>query len=197
MPTNDLPGDPTRPNAALSRMVFGIFTIAVAIGATACRPDDPLPTGPRMAPPSAPQAAVVGASVTLLPTLGGTTTGADAINDAGQVVGSSQTAGNATQHAFLWTPGQGMQDLGTLDGTCSLAHDLNAAGRVVGQGLGYAFLWTPGHGMQDLGTLGGTSSSAEGINDAGQVVGFSFTAGNAAEHAFLWTPGQGMQDLGT
>ena len=38
------------------------------------------------------------------------------INNAGQIAGYSYTTGNAATHAFLWTPGSGMLDLGTLGG---------------------------------------------------------------------------------
>ena len=44
---------------------------------------------------------------------------ANAINDAGQVVGAAYTRARDTvspQHAFLWEAGRGMQDLGTLGG---------------------------------------------------------------------------------
>ena len=54
------------------------------------------------------------------------------INDAGQVVGWSSTAGDAA-HAFITGPdGMGMRDLGTLGGTDSVARGINDAGQVAG-----------------------------------------------------------------
>ena len=171
---------------------------------TACRQDDALPTGPRVAPPSGPLVAIEGANVTDLPFAG------VAINDAGQVAGTQnpgEGAGEPPPRAMLYTPGVGVQDLGTLGGTKSAAYALNEQGQVVGYsttatGARHAFLWTPGAGMRDLGVLAeGLGSIARGINDRGAVVGqstlpYPATARNPETHAFLWTPAGGMQDLG-
>jgi probable HAF family extracellular repeat protein len=165
----------------------------------ACSSDDPLPTGPRTTP-TAPVAAIVGATVTGVPF------DVAAINESGQVVGTSMAGG--VPRAMLWSLSEAAQDLGTLGGTSSWAYAINESGQVVGASLTstgsrHAFLWTPGQGMQDLGTLpGGTSSTARGINDLGQVVGESKVPRPQPDprepetQAFLWTPGQGMHDLG-
>jgi probable HAF family extracellular repeat protein len=172
---------------------------------TACREDDPLPTGLRVAMPSGPLVAIEGANVTSLPFVG------VAINDAGQVAGTQNPGerpeGSPPPRAMLYTPGAGVQDLGTLGGTRSEAYALNEQGQVVGYsttatGIRHAFLWTPGVGMRDLGVLaGGLGSVARGINDRGEVVGQSTLPipaipRNPETHAFLWTPTGGMQDLG-
>ena len=135
-----------------------------------------------------------------LGTLGGANSSAWAINDAGLIVGRSDTA-SGEQHAFLWTPGIGMVSLGTLGGASSSAADINEAGQVVGRaetasGEEHAFLWTPTGGMIDLGTLGGegSRSQAEGINDVGEVVGL-FTRDD--DRAFYWTATGGMIELPT
>jgi len=133
-----------------------------------------------------------------LGTLGGSTSTAFDINDAGQVIGSSLLADNATTHFFLWSAGTGMQDISALLGNATSILAINNSGQIVGtmatNSGSHAFLYTPGSGVQDLGTLGGTSSSPTGLNNLGQVVGSSTTAGGAT-HAFLWTPTDGMEDI--
>jgi probable HAF family extracellular repeat protein len=113
---------------------------------------------------------------------------ANGVNAAGQVVGESAA------HAFLWTPGTGMRDLGTLGGFGSTAAAINAAGQVVGTSNSRAFIWEASTGMRDLGTLGGNGSDATAINNAGEVVGSSTTA-SGEFHAFRWTAAGGMEDL--
>jgi probable HAF family extracellular repeat protein len=61
-------------------------------------------------------------------------------------------------HAFLWTEGAGMVDLGHLGGGDSQAHAINNHGIVVGtselpNGTSHAFRWTSAEGMVDLNTL--------------------------------------------
>lgn len=138
-------------------------------------------------------------SVLVIGTLGGDFTDANAVNDFGQVVGSSETP-SGDQHAISWTEAGGLVDLGTLGGTTSDAWGVNDDGEVVGwsataSGDYHAFAWTQAGGMIDLGTLGGTNSDAAGINENGQVAGTSTTASGDQE-AYLWSQSGGMVDLG-
>src|SRR5437868_2217064 len=65
--------------------------------------------------------------------LGGSVTVARAINDSGQVVGSSNLPHDTGSHAFIWTEAGGMVDLGTGGGVSSVALDVNSSGAVTGQ----------------------------------------------------------------
>jgi probable HAF family extracellular repeat protein len=135
-----------------------------------------------------------------LGTLGGPSSGAEAVNEKGDVVGWAEVE-EGVSHAFLWTKQDGMVDLGTLGGTFSFAYGVNEAGAIVGYSTlpgdtdEHAFLWTRADGMVDLGTLGGTRSVAYAINERGQVVGRNLTLEPQSIHAFVWTASKGMVDL--
>jgi probable HAF family extracellular repeat protein len=128
-----------------------------------------------------------------------------AINNSGQVVGSSWAAlephcadGGIPTHGFLWRDST-ITDLGTLGGCISIAAAINERGQIVGRsrtaaGDWHGFLWEAG-AMRDLGTLGGTTSNVVGINNLGQVAGTASTT-DGVDHAFVWRDGV-MQDLGT
>ena len=127
----------------------------------------------------------------LLGSLGGLKSDANAINDLGQVVGWSYRKNDVPSeiHAFLWTPGVGMEDL-TPDRGRSNALAINNAGQVLVQitGGGY-FLWTRTRGLQSLNDLVDlppevTSFALSGMNNLGQIVGRA----NPSWRACLLTP---------
>ena len=73
---------------------------------------------------------------------------ADAVNPSGQVVGTSQLQqqGRGPIHAYSWTAGTGMTDLGTLGGDDSFAGAVTSNGLVAGpamtaDGDQHAALW--------------------------------------------------------
>jgi len=129
-----------------------------------------------------------------------------AINDKGQVVGTSGICEVPDTfalgvHAVLWQNGS-VTNLGSFGGVMNnAALAINYAGQVVGisdlpgDTTTHAFLWQNG-AMTDLGTLPGDFLSiANDINDKGQVVGLSCDV-NFNCRAFLWQNGV-MTDLNT
>jgi probable HAF family extracellular repeat protein len=141
-----------------------------------------------------------------------------AVSEADHVVGKAAltTGGDFTMHAFIWTDGDGLKDLGVLSGDSrSAAYGIatvNGAVQVVGSshallpdlsaGPTRAFVWQDANGdgdgvgdsneMRDLNALlSPTDASwvlqeARGINSSGQIVGFGTK--NGQTRAFLLTP---------
>jgi probable HAF family extracellular repeat protein len=99
-----------------------------------------------------------------LPTFGGSNVRATALNDSGEVVGGSTTSTSLSTpvHAFSWSQGQPMKDLGTLSGIpSSYATAINTSGVVVGYAFtgsgfegGRAFIYEHGQ-MTDLNSIPG------------------------------------------
>ena len=116
-----------------------------------------------------------------------------AINNLGQVAGELLRLGSS--RAFLWDLQNGVQDLGTLGGCCSIARGINDSGQVVGSASTpshiAAFVWDSERGMQYLsGIAGSLSSRAYAINQRGDIVGYSAMSLYLNERATLWSQDQ-------
>ena len=124
-----------------------------------------------------------------------------AINNRGDVTGTSSLADNVTHHPFLWTKKTGMVDLDVLPGdNIGAGLAINNEGDVVGasiagadplSGSPRAALWRNGQRF-DLNSLALPNSplyllTAFGINDAGEIVGFGVTTSSGELHGFLAT----------
>jgi uncharacterized membrane protein len=147
---------------------------------------------------------------------GGTDAMAGVINDAGEVLGwsyinsvaSSSCPGIGgpvlTTHSFLWDKKNGMKDLGSLGGTCTLGYEFNNRGQVIGasalsgDAVNHPFVWESGSGITDLlGASDGDFGNAISVNKNGVIVGGSCNAVTC--DALIWQKGGGkwqMTDLG-
>lgn len=109
-----------------------------------------------------------------LGTLGGTWSHAAAVNNRGQIVGSSALAGSTESRAFLWEDGV-MHDLG---GRFSSATGINDRGQIVGQRFDFdtqtiiATLWENGQTISLPPLAGSIDCVATAINRRGVIVGW-------------------------
>lgn len=126
-----------------------------------------------------------------------------AITNGGTIIGFANTQPGAarTFQAFVWTPGNGMQSLGTLPGDFrSEALGINEKGEIVGLSRGNppnapflirAFLWENGK-MTDMNSLTGGSPYllfANDIDQEGHIVGEALDLNTGDAPGFLATPG--------
>ena len=121
--------------------------------------------------------------------VGLTTYGWNDINNAGQIVGTT-TDPNGSKQAFIWDPNDGIQLLGTLDGTESYARALNNKGQVVGysgpdRDRTQAFIWDKTNGMRNITPDDWEFAMATAINDSGQIQGDILTGSNI--HGPKWS----------
>ena len=119
---------------------------------------------------------------TVLPTLGGGSSSGTAINNNGQVVGTSQTSTGA-EDGFLWSNGT-MTDLGPSFSPAAI----NDSGVIVGG----QFVYSNGT-LQNLNNLIPAGSpyqieSATGINNNGQIVANATDTATGQTHALLLNP---------
>jgi probable HAF family extracellular repeat protein len=129
---------------------------------------------------------------------GATFASASAINDNGQVAGTSGvTSPPYIYDAFVWQSGH-MKDIGHLGknnySATPFPTGINLGGYVVGMSiLNSAWVWTGSGKIQDLNNLIPSNSGwyldvAWGINDAKTIVGYGTPPSGGSTHAFLLTP---------
>jgi probable HAF family extracellular repeat protein len=145
-------------------------------------------------------------TITPLPTLGGTENFGYAINDRGEIVGSSRTSGDADTHAFLLRLGQATDlspiNSGAIQTTGPTGinnHGQIASGLVVNGVYVPAIYDSLGQKTTLLGSFGGSffgfSGVATSINNGDAAVGFAYL--NASNrHAFLYRDGV-LTDIGS
>ena len=142
--------------------------------------------------------------LSLLPSLGGSYGTAADINNAGQIVGYSNLAGDLEGHAVLWKGATAPVDLAPGYGE-STASRINDRGQIIGypvvfypEGLPGTYLWQQAGAKPTL--LAPLSSElsgvALGINNAGQMAGVSQDS-NFGQYATTWNPPRQLDAIGT
>jgi probable HAF family extracellular repeat protein len=122
------------------------------------------------------------------------------MNNRGEVVGTSDLAGDQVFHAFVWSPSTGKKlDLGTLPGdTYSVALGINDAGVATGVSINSSFsslrAFVVVNGVPtDLNTLISADSplqlqTACSINSRGEIAGLAVEKSTGQSRGYLVVP---------
>lgn len=137
------------------------------------------------------------------------------INADGQIVGYSLTS-DGHQHAFLWEPGKGIRDLGTLGYERSAATCINNYGKIAGYAGDNEFgphdpdlisppsyprtrrLFVGGHdgGIRLVGEVIDKSAlNPLHIDSSGDVIGYLYPFVNRDTELFVWSAEKGMSTI--
>jgi probable HAF family extracellular repeat protein len=106
------------------------------------------------------------------------------------------SAYSLTRHLFLWTPHDGMQEIGACYG-CTSPMAINKNDQVAGNIYSFAirtWFWSRQTGWFDIGSLGGRGARMSAMNDRGEIVGESADS-HEVWHAYFWSPKDGFVDL--
>lgn len=155
----------------------------------------------------------VNGQLSLLPTFGGVNSVANGINELNQIVGWSGTLDPSVSHAFIYSGGNDLTEIGSLGGRNSVGYGINNLGQIAG----YTNTTLPfdndygaliaskdaGPSLVNLQQHSGRASFAYGINDSGSVVGTILTA-NGSSQVFIANgndvkiipDGQGINTIG-
>ena len=191
------------------------FLPALALAISACS-EASSPSEPEsvQAPDQPSLSVITEVTQTRLGTLGGGWSVAMDINDAGSVVGWSETA-NGAVHPFLWTAADGIQDLGVIPGPprgsftphSSQAWSINDQGVIAGTSSNSAdgrlcpcwgWIRYPDGRTEDFGTISG-SYPAQGVklNNADEAAGTGYLAGGGGAFVWRWTLLGGLEAVTT
>ena len=135
-----------------------------------------------------------GAGMVNLGSLGQNSAGV-ALNDAGIVVGASDTAPPGQGRQAVRWPGTTPIPITPEASPFASAFDINNAGQIVGDSISSAFLWSPQDGFTDLGISYQDFPRAEQVTEKGVVLGNLYRTNGTI--GFVWSRTTGAIALGT
>jgi probable HAF family extracellular repeat protein len=144
----------------------------------------------------------------ILPTFAGGETHATAINDVGQVTGSSGAdIPGLGLHAFIWSADTGLQPLDPAGVyASSTGYAINNSGQVAARATlstmpGYddqtLVRYNPGSGFEHIAYLTGDYGRIMDINESGSITGYwdTYTDASYGTRAFVYTDTNGFEEI--